>query len=273
MDLSTSEQITWCPGCGNHSIFGALKMALTTVVEMRLIASLHDVVFAYGIGCHGHMVNYLNTYGFEGLHGRPIPLAEGIKLVNPRLTVCVVAGDGDTFGEGLNHFIQACRRNIDINIFVHDNRVYGLTTGQTSPTSDFGYQSKTTPNGSIESPLSGPLLALSSSATFIAQELSSDIPNLSQTLQKAILHHGVSVVNILQNCYTFNKVNTVDWYRKNTARLENTLKNRKEAISTLVEPKKIPLGIIYQERKSTYSDLVVKDKKLVEFDELKYYFL
>jgi len=161
----------------------------------------------------------------------------------------------------------------DINIFIHDNRVYGLTTGQTSPTSDFGYQSKTTPAGSIEEPINGPLLALSSSATFVAQELSSDIPNLNQTIQKAILHRGVSIVNILQNCFTFNKVNTVLWFRKNTNRLENTLKNRKEAISSLITPKKIPLGIIFQEQKLTYSDLVTRDKKLVKFDELRENFI
>ena len=274
MDLQTDQQITWCPGCGNHSIFGALKMAITAVVETRHGVSLHDVVFTYGIGCHGHMVNYLNTYGFEGLHGRPIPLAEGIKLANPKLTVFVVAGDGDTFGEGLNHFVQACRRNIDINIIVHDNRVYGLTTGQTSPTSDWGYRSKTTPAGSIESPINGPALALSSSATFVGQEVSSDIPNLTNTLLKAISHQGVSYVNILQNCQTFNKVNTVDWFRKNTTRVEMNGRSslRADAINSVIAAKQIPLGILYQEKKPTYSDLVVRDKKLVEFDKLREYF-
>lgn len=269
MNLQTNQQITWCPGCGNHSIFAALKSAL---VETRSIASLHNVVVCYGIGCHGHMVNYLNTYGFQGLHGRPIPLAEGIKLANPRLTVFVVAGDGDTFGEGLNHFIQACRRNIDINILVHDNRVYGLTTGQTSPTSDWNYQSKSTPNGSIEKPINGPLLALASSATFVAQELSADIPNLTQTIQKAIDHRGISYVNILQNCQTFNKVNTISWYQENTTRLTKRLKNRKQAIAALISPKKIPTGIIFQETKPTYSDLIVRDKSLVKFDQLREYF-
>lgn len=268
MDLTTDQQITWCPGCGNHSIFGAIKMAIE-----KSGLKHQNIVFAYGIGCHGHMVNYLNTYGFEGLHGRPIPLAEGIKLANPNLTVFVVTGDGDTFGEGLNHFIQACRRNIDINIIVHDNRVYGLTTGQTSPTSDWGYRSKTTPAGSIESPINGPALALSSSATYVAQEVSSDIPNLTNTLLKAIDHQGISYVNILQNCQIFNKVNTVDWYRKNTARLQNPAKDRKQALGSVITPKQIPLGIIYQEKKPTYSDLVVRDKKLVEFDELREYFV
>lgn len=272
MDLLTSEKITWCPGCGNHSIFAALKSAIQSAVEMPGGPSLDDFTVCYGIGCHGHMVNYLKTYGFQGLHGRPIPLAEGIKLANPRLKLIVVTGDGDCFGEGLAHFINACRRNIDINIFVHDNRVFGLTVGQTSPTAQKGYISKSTPTGAIEEPINGLALALSSSATFVAQELAFDIPNLTKTMTAAIAHQGISYLNILQQCISFNKINTVDWYRHNSQKVDGRLTSRLEAQKAVLAAKKLPVGIIFQEKKPTYSDQIVKEK-LVEFDRLKNHFV
>lgn len=266
--LQTNQQITWCPGCGNHSIFAALKSAL---VETHNYASLHNVVVVYGIGCHGHTVNYLKTYGFEGLHGRPIPLAEGIKLAKPDLTVIVIAGDGDTFGEGLAHFIHACRRNINLKLFIHDNRVFGLTTGQTSPTSSKGFISKSTPLGSIEEPIKNLALAITSGASFVAQETTIDSLNLKETMIQAFKHEGLAYLNILQQCVTFNKVNTAAWYQENTTRILNQIskKDRNLALLSVMETKKLPLGILYQKNKPTYESQIILTKKPLTFSQLR----
>lgn len=277
MILDTNIKPTWCPGCGNYGTYLALKKSLT---ELKI--PQHEVVLTYGIGCHGHMVNFLNTYGFEGLHGRPLPVAQGVKLANQDLTVIVSTGDGDCLGEGGNHFIHACRRNIDITCIIHDNQIYGLTTGQISPTSETGYKSKTTPMGNLDIPLNPVALSLTAHASFVARTYSGDLNHLAEILQKAITHRGFAVVDVMQPCVVFNKKNTYDYFQERVYKLEDRgqeVEDWKKAMELARKwppspcnesgtEGKIPLGVIYQKERPTYEDQLpqLKEEALVKQD-------
>jgi 2-oxoglutarate ferredoxin oxidoreductase subunit beta len=256
-DFNTKETITWCPGCGNHSILMALKQAF-----INLNIPPYQVILTYGIGCHGHEVNYLKTNGFEGLHGRPVPVAEGIKLGNHDLTVLAVSGDGDAYGEGLSHMLNAARGNHNITYLVHDNQVYGLTTGQTSPTSAKGTKSKSTPEGAIDEPVNPMALAISAGATFVARTFAGNIQLTTELIMEAIKHRGFALLDILQPCVSFNKVNTFKWYMENTYKLENhNAADKMAAMQKALEKEKLPLGILYKEEKPTYEDQVSELKE------------
>lgn len=257
--FNTGITPTWCPGCGNYGTFAALKKALT-----ELGIAPHKTVVAYGIGCHGHMVNFLNTYGFEGLHGRPLPLAQGIKLANHDLTVLASTGDGDCLGEGGNHFIHAARRNIDITVILHDNQSYSLTTGQTSPTSETGYESKSTPFGNLDIPINPISLALVSHASFVARGFSGDINHLAELFKAAIKHKGFAVVDVLQPCVIFNKVNTFEFFKERVEKMQNDLPAQagkyqisnweealKKAMQWPLQQEKIPIGIFWAKERLT----------------------
>lgn len=251
-DLKTPCQPNWCPGCGDFGIWAAVKNAIVT-----LGWGPSDFVAVYGIGCHGHMVNFLKSYAIETLHGRPIPVAEGIHLVNHKLPVLVISGDGDTFGEGTNHLVHAARRNVDITMIVHDNQVYGLTTGQTAPTAQKGFKTKSTPRGVIENPINPLAIALAGGATFVARGFSGDIPGLSKMIVEGVNHKGFSFIDIFQPCVTFNHVNTYQWYREHIYQLPVDYKadDRAEAYKKSLEMEdKIPVGIFYKEEKPTYTD-------------------
>src|SRR5579872_3009299 len=194
---------TWCPGCGDFGIWASLKNAL---VSLQL--EPYQVMIVYGIGCSGNMCNFINAYGFHGLHGRAIPVAEGVKIANNTLPVLVVGGDGDLLGEGLSHFITACRGNTDITVILHDNQVYGLTTGQASPTADKGLRTKSTPQGVIEVRLNPLVTAITQGATYVARGFAGDQILTTQLIAEAIRHKGFSFVNILQPCTTFNDMHT-----------------------------------------------------------------
>lgn len=251
--FDTGVSPTWCPGCGNYGTFAALKKAL---IELEIAP--HKTVVAYGIGCHGHMVNFLKTYGFEGLHGRPLPLAQGIKLANHELTVLASTGDGDCLGEGGNHFVHAARRNIDITVILHDNQSYSLTTGQTSPTSEVGYESKSTPFGNLDIPINPVSLALVSHASFVARGFVGDINHLAELFKAAIKHKGFAVVDVLQPCVIFNKVNTFEFFKERVEKIEPT-KTFDEALRlAMVWPptpenqgEKIPIGIFWAKERPT----------------------
>lgn len=254
--LNTGVSPTWCPGCGNYCTFAALKKAL---VELSIAP--HETVVTYGIGCHGHLVNFLNTYGFEGLHGRPLPLAQGVKLANHDLTVIASTGDGDCLGEGGNHFIHAARRNINITVILHDNQSYSLTTGQTSPTSETGYKSKSTPFGNLDIPINPVSLALVSHASFVARGFSADTNHLTKLFKAAITHKGFAVVDVLQPCVIFNKMNTVEFFQKRVEKIEATA-SVNEALQMAIqwppvpgvqtsEDIKIPIGIFYTKERPT----------------------
>ncbi|MDH7476668.1 MAG: thiamine pyrophosphate-dependent enzyme [Microgenomates group bacterium] len=242
---------TWCPGCGNWAIGVAIKTALT-----QLNFSPSSIVAVFGIGCSGNMNDFLNAYAIHSLHGRAIPNAIGIKLANHNLRVLAIVGDGDCYGEGGNHFIHACRGNHDITVIVHDNRVYGLTTGQVAPTAQKGFQSKSTPAGIIEVPLDPLSLAIISGATFVSQVFAGETIQMIEIIKKAIQHQGFSLVNVLQPCVSFNKVNTYQYYKERIFKLDknHNPKNKQQAlmIASSILEEKFPLGIIYQSEELAY---------------------
>ncbi len=206
---NSKEQPTWCPGCGNYSILPSVKKALG---ELGLPPS--RTVLVGDVGCSGKLPYWVEAQGLLGLHGRVIPLAEGVKLGNPNLTVLAVGGDGGVYGEGVNHLVSAARRNMDLTVIVHNNLVYGLTTGQYSPTSLKGFRTKSSLEGTFEPPLNGLLLSLVSGATFIARGFAGNLPHLSELIKKGVTHPGFALVEVLQPCVTFNKEQTFDYYRQ-----------------------------------------------------------
>lgn len=246
---------TWCPGCGNWSIGRAIMMSLS---EQSLSPAGVNVMF--DIGCSGNMNDFLNASSMHTLHGRSIANGVGCKIANHEMPVVVVGGDGALYGEGGNHFLHACRGNHDMTVLVHDNGVYGLTKGQTSPAADKGYKSKTTPEGIIERPVYALLLALTQGATFIAQGFAGNLPQLSKLITAAMQHKGFAVVNILQPCVTFNKVNTYGYYFEKTYQLEPEYDptNFQAALQKCSEPmsEKFPIGILYDKNIATYTDEV-----------------
>lgn len=263
-DLKTPYNPNWCPGCGNLNIWASFKKAAV----QEGWDNTNSVIVA-GIGCHGHIINFAKINSFEGLHGRAIPVATGVKMANSRLNVFVFTGDGDCFGEGGNHFLHACRRNHDITIFIHDNSLYALTTGQTSPLSAHGFKSKSTPQGNPDEPINPLVLAISSGATFVARAYAGDMPKLAELMIEANKHKGLAVIDILQPCVTFNKVCTHEFYQKNTYYLEKEYdpSNKIGAIEKAMETgEKIPLGIFYKSDKPSYESQIpqISIKPLVE---------
>jgi 2-oxoglutarate ferredoxin oxidoreductase subunit beta len=199
--IITEAQNTWCPGCGNFSIQFALKGILEEMEKQG--KSLDDVVLVTGIGCHGKMADYLNINTFYSLHGRAIPVATAIKLANPKLTVICCSGDGDSYAEGLDHLIFAAKRNVDITVIIHNNRVYGLTTGQYTPTSPLGFHGKSTPTGTVEYPFNPLELMLASGATYVARGYTKKMDQLKRLISGGIAHKGFAIIDVLQICATF----------------------------------------------------------------------
>lgn len=260
------DRPTWCPGCGDWGILVAIKNALS-----QLGYNPSSVFLVFGIGCSGNMNDFLNGYAIHSLHGRAIPNAIGMKLANHKMPVIAIVGDGDCYGEGGNHLIHAARGNHDITVIVHDNRVYGLTTGQAAPTAQKGYRSKSTPGGMIEIPFNPLALALVSGATFVAQGFAGDVFHLVEIIKKGIVHHGFSLINILQPCVTFDKVNTFQFYQKNSYKLpaDYSFTDFNLAFKKALEPdliNKFPLGIIYQVNRSCFHEHLsqLKEKTLIE---------
>lgn len=244
---------TWCPGCGDFGIWKALQDAL-----VKLEIGPEDGLIVYGIGCHGNMHDWMNTYAVRALHGRGLAVGQGAKLANHKLPVICVLGDGDCLGEGGNHFIHAAKRNPDLTVIIHDNQVYGLTTGQASPTSQKGFKTKSTPEGSVDEPVSPLSLAIVSGATFVARGFAGDIPGLTDLIAEAVRHKGFSVVDVLQPCVTFDKVHTYQWYRQRLYRLADpgyTPEDRMKALAKAAEwGERIPIGVFYKEEKPTSED-------------------
>lgn len=242
---------TWCPGCGDFGIGIAVKQAF---IQLGYDPSSLAVVF--GIGCSGNMNDFLNAYAIHSLHGRSIPSAIGIRLANNKLPVVAIVGDGDCYGEGGNHFLHACRGNHDITVIVHDNGVYGLTTGQVAPTAQKGFKSKSTPAGIIETPINPLSFAITSGATFVAQAFAGDAVHMISMIKAGIEHKGFSLVNILQPCVTFNKVNTYQYYLQHVYKLaaDYDPSDIKTALNKSLEmnEEKFPLGIIYKGPRPTF---------------------
>ncbi|PWW06476.1 2-oxoglutarate ferredoxin oxidoreductase subunit beta [Paenibacillus cellulosilyticus] len=260
-DFRNNIKPNWCPGCGDFSIQAAIQRAAANVgLEPE------DLAVISGIGCSGRISGYINAYGLHGIHGRALPIAQGVKLANRELTVIASGGDGDGFAIGMGHTVHAIRRNLDITYIVMDNQIYGLTKGQTSPRSAEGFKTKSTPEGSIETTLSPLEIALSAGATFVAQSFSSDLKQLTALIEQGIAHKGFSFINVFSPCVTFNKVNTYDWFKENIVNLaefpEYDPTSRIGAMTKIMETGGLLTGLIYQnkERKS-YEDMIVGFKE------------
>ncbi len=245
---------TWCPGCGDFAILRSVKASL---VDLGLAP--HESLLVSGIGCGSKLPHYMNVNGYHSIHGRPVPVATGAKLANPDMNVVVTAGDGDSYGIGGNHFLHACRRNIGITHIVEDNRVYGLTKGQYSPTSSKGFVTKTSPEGSIEPPVRPIPTALTSGATFIARAFSGHVQAMNEIFAAAMEHDGYALVDVLQPCVTFNPGKSYDFYTDLVYELDEDYDptDRDAAEEKAKEwGDRIPLGIIYREDRPTYEEQV-----------------
>ncbi len=253
-DFESNDPIAWCPGCGNFSILKALKQAF---VELDKNAS--DIVIVSGIGQAPKTPHYLRCNTFNGLHGRTLPVATGIKLANHELTVLAEGGDGDGYAEGGNHFIHAMRRNIDITYLVHNNQVYGLTKGQTSPTSGLGFVTKTAPTGTISPPLNPLLLAIAANCSFVARGFAGEVEHLTDLIKAAIGHKGFAFIDILQPCVSFNRVNTFKWYSDRIYSLDDDADHDTGDIMVAFKRaqewgQRIPVGIIYRQQRPTLDE-------------------
>ena len=245
-------ETAWCPGCGNHSILEAVKKALAASQRKP-----HEVLFVSGIGQAAKAPHYLNANVFNGLHGRSLSVATGAKLANPKLTVIAESGDGCNYGEGGNHFLAAIRRNIDITLLVHNNQVYGLTKGQASPTSLEGFITKAQPEGVPSAPFNPTEVAVAMQAGFVARGFSGMINHLSDVIQQGIAHRGFAMIDILQPCVSFNKINTFAWYEKRCYDLSAVYDptNWEAAMKVACEwGDKIPIGIIYRNERPPFED-------------------
>ena len=198
-DFVSDQEVRWCPGCGDYSILAQTQKTLPELGIPR-----EKFVFVSGIGCSSRFPYYVNTYGFHGIHGRAPTIATGIKASRPELSVWVISGDGDSLSIGGNHFMHVMRRNVDLNLILFNNRIYGLTKGQYSPTSEFGKKTKSTPQGSIDYPINPLCVALANEATFVARSIDVDVKHLAIILTQAAQHKGISFVEVFQNCNIFN---------------------------------------------------------------------
>lgn len=257
MDFTTKALPSWCPGCGDFGTITAVKQAFAQMGVER-----HETVLVAGIGCGSLMPYWVNTYGMCTLHGRAIPVATGVKMANHKLKVLVNCGDGDGLGIGMGHFVHFFRRNLDMTVMIDNNGVYGLTKGQTAPTAKKGTKTSSTPFGSIEEYVNGLAVAITMGATFVARAYAGDLPGLTAILKAAMEHKGSAVVDILQPCVTFNKVETYQFYTERVQKSDVRFETRQEAYEFLTTPhEKIATGVFYVENKLTYEEELPQFKK------------
>lgn len=250
------REITWCPGCGDYGIIAAIKQALA-----QLQIPPHRAFFVSGIGCGSKLPDYLKVNGYLGLHGRTLPIAQGVKIANHDLKVIITTGDGDSFGIGMGHFMHAMRRNTDVTMIVEDNKVYALTKGQYSPLSPKGWVSSTTPDGALEIEVNPVLLAITGGATFVARTFSGDPKHMTQIFAQAIQHKGFAFVDVLQICVVYNHVNTTEWYRPRLYKLNDEANyNPRDYQAALQKARewgdRIPIGVFYVEERPTYEEQI-----------------
>ncbi|MDO8915391.1 MAG: 2-oxoacid:ferredoxin oxidoreductase subunit beta [Coriobacteriia bacterium] len=261
--FETTNRPTWCPGCGNYAMFTAIKKAYE-----RLDLDFERLAVVWGIGCHGNGADFTKCQGFHALHGRALPTATGLALSNPELTVVVEMGDGDGYGIGLGHFAHACRRNIDLTVVAHDNQIYGLTTGQASPTTEHLMKTVSTPAGVLEEPVNTLGLAIAEGATYVARGFAGDIEHLTGLISDGIRHRGFAVIDVYQPCVTWNKLNTNQWFRDRVYKLDDAGHDTSDKVNafelTLTsyhemactpEECRLPIGVLYREEgRPTYGD-------------------
>jgi 2-oxoglutarate/2-oxoacid ferredoxin oxidoreductase subunit beta len=244
----------WCPGCGDFGVLKSLKEAL-----IALNIPGHEVLVVSGIGCSSNLPGFIRANGIHSLHGRALPVAQGAKLANHKLHVVAVGGDGDGFGIGVGHFIHAARRNMDLTYIVMNNEVYGLTTGQASPTTMLDVRTKTTPRGCAEMPINPVALAMVSGATYVARAFSGDPKHMSRIIANAIAHRGFALIDCLSPCVTYNKLNTYPWFKERVYRLEEDASYNPHDLMGAMEKAyewgdRIPLGLFFQLERPTYED-------------------
>lgn len=255
-ELGTYAPNTWCPGCGNFAILNAIKSTLGTLCDEGL--PLENVVLVSGIGCNSKIVDYINVNSFYSLHGRVLPVATGIKIADQKLKVIGHAGDGDAYGEGLEHLVFAAKRNIDVTVIIHNNRVYGLTTGQYTPTSPLGFRGRSTPSGTKEMPVNPLELMLASGATYIARGTSHGMDLLKKMFREAILHKGFSIIDVLQVCVTY--FNMYEYYDKHVYEMkDHDPADFNKAMARIREwdynnDARIPLGVFYKKEAPSFEE-------------------
>ncbi len=268
LDLGTYAENTWCRGCGNFGILSAIGDAIEGLVAEG--TPLENFAIASGIGCGAKIVDYINVNTFYSLHGRVPPTITGIKLANKNLKVIGFAGDGDAYGEGIAHLIAAAKRNIDVTMVIHDNRVYGLTTGQFTPTSPVGFNGRSTPRGSIEQPLNPLELMLAAGATFVARGYTTRTDHLVGLMKEAVRHHGFAFIDVLQPCFTF--FNTYKYYNERVYEIDGHDTSDIEAARRLAlewsdrEDDKIPIGVFYKVDKPTFEDGMLREGLMLSGD-------
>ena len=259
----------WCPGCGDYGI----QNAISAVCAKKGWAN-EDITLISGIGCSSRIGGSQYCYGAHTTHGRALPFAQGIKCANKDQHMIVCSGDGDSYAIGLGHAMHAIKRNMDITYLVFDNQVYGLTKGQTSPASDKGFVTKTTPDGNPLTPLDAPAMALAAGATFVAQAYAIDSKTMINVIERAVDHKGFSYVNIFTPCVTFNHLNTVQWYNEHLVKMEDVApdhdpSSKAAAYRLLGETNSLVTGVIYEEKDSVaFGDIVPsKDVRLIDHVE------
>ena len=262
INLGTYAQNTWCPGCGNFAILNAIKSVLTELHSEGL--ALENVVLVSGIGCHAKIADYINLNSFYSIHGRVVPPAEAIKLANPNLKVICFSGDGDSYGEGMEHLIFAAKRNSNITMIVHNNRVYGLTTGQYTPTSPLGFHGRSTPQGTAELPINPLEVMLAAGATYLARGTSHGLELLKRIFKEAILHKGFSLVDVLQVCVTY--FNMYEYYDKHAYELkDHNAGDYQQALNKIREwdynqEAPIALGVFYKKELPSFEERFLTKK-------------
>ncbi|WP_424003517.1 2-oxoacid:ferredoxin oxidoreductase subunit beta [Haloarcula salina] len=247
-DFKSDKQPTWCPGCGDFGTMNGMMKALAETGN-----DPDNTFIVAGIGCSGKIGTYMHSYALHGVHGRALPVGIGVKMANPNLEVMVSGGDGDGYSIGAGHFIHAVRRNVDMSYVVMDNRIYGLTKGQASPTSREDFETSTSPDGPNQPPVNPKALALASGATFIAQSFSSNAQRHAEIVQEAIEHDGFGFVNVYSPCVTFNDVDTYDYFRDSIVDLDETdhdRTDRDQAKDKILESDKEYMGVLYQDESS-----------------------
>ena len=249
-DFDSQVHPDWCPGCGDFGLLTALKKTFPLVNR-----EAHDIMTISGIGCSSNLPGFINTYGMHTLHGRALPIAQGFKLANHAMSVVAVGGDGDGYGIGVGHFVHAMRRNIDMTYVVMNNSIYGLTTGQTSPTSPLAMKTKSTPFGNAELPINPLALALGSGCSFVARAYTGDVNRLVEIIKAAIEHQGFALVDTFSPCVTFNKINTHQYYKENTKDINKAGHDPSDIAAAWREATRedyIATGIFYKNERPCY---------------------
>ncbi len=269
-DLTTYAECTWCPGCGNFGLFEAVKKAIRKLEKNG--TPRENIVMVAGIGCGPKIFDYLAVSGIYALHGREVSTGQGIKIANPDLKVIVFGGDGGITGEGLEHLMFAAKRNIDITVLMHDNGVYGLTTGQFTPLSKKGFRGRSTPRGSIEEPFNPLTLTIEAGASYVARGFTVKMDHLADLIVGGVEHKGFAFVDALQPCHSFN--NTYKLYSQITEIMEKVPKTRTEAILKATQKEKWPIGIFLKDDRPEYTNLLLEDsnpasKRMTRKDRLE----